>query len=425
MADVNFDAKTNWMLDETVQPADANRWEKGIKDCADAVNENSEELAAQAAEFQQRLNDKADTNLANVASNIDYVIERGTDENGNYYCLYKSGWLEQGGNCAVNSGYGTVTLPKPFSGMDYIINTSINFKTEVQTYKQADSSGADSVTNKSFRIIASNNEDGPITCNVSWRAYGYYDNSVSVFNFPLTADYEDADGNADAILAFKSSTIGGTEIDPSYRYKFDALGGSGAALGFHDDSGENKSVYANLQYDANCYVGTGDFTISADIYIPTPSSANYNIPINVFTLVGYIPNNVYRLFTFGVVVKKWYSDSITTSIGFRYPTSATAQTDLYHQETSTAGLVPTNLFDQWNRIKLERKNGVTKAYWSDNVFDFGDTAYDLKYFDECSQQRALVVPMLEVYNSQATANNINNMFKIKNVKFTRYSTIGA
>lgn len=414
MADVNFDAKTNWAQDETVYPADANRWEKGIKDCADAVNENSKELTAQAAEFQQRLNDKADTNLANVASNIDYVIERGTDENGNYYCLYKSGWLEQGGTSTTGA---IVTYPKPYNSAPLITVGCVGGNDTVLTIN--------SPTAKGFGTTGRNTGGSGASFSYYWRAYGYYDNSASVFNFPLTADYEDADGNADAILAFKNSSIGGTYIDPSYRYKFDALGGSGAALGFHDDSGENKSVYAHLQNDTNCYIGTGDFTISADIYIPTPSSTNYNIPINVFTLVGYIPNNVYRLFTFGVVVKKWYTDSITTSIGFRYPTSATAQTDLYHAETSIAGLVPTNLFDRWNRIKLERKNGVTKAYWGDNVFDFGDTAYDLKYFDECNQQRALVVPMLEVYGSQATSSNINNMFKIKNVKFIRYSTIGV
>ena len=39
MSDVSFNPKTNWQLNETVNPEDANRWEQGIKDCADAIDD--------------------------------------------------------------------------------------------------------------------------------------------------------------------------------------------------------------------------------------------------------------------------------------------------------------------------------------------------------------------------------------------------
>lgn len=84
---------------------------------------------AQAAEFQQGLTGKADTNLGNVASNLDYVVESYYGEDGNWYRVYKSGWVEQGGY--MNTG-GVVTFLKPFaSDTNYTIvfgnNTLTNY----------------------------------------------------------------------------------------------------------------------------------------------------------------------------------------------------------------------------------------------------------------------------------------------------------
>lgn len=73
MAEVDFDAKTNWAQDETVMPADANRWEQGIKDCADATNEKL---------------DKAGGTIIGplkIAPGAEIQIEASADEEGNYY----------------------------------------------------------------------------------------------------------------------------------------------------------------------------------------------------------------------------------------------------------------------------------------------------------------------------------------------------
>lgn len=75
---------------------------------------------AQAAEFQQALSNKVDTNLANLASNIDYVIESYKDDNGNWYRKYKSGWLEQGGTL-TSAGWTTVTYLKAFADNSYTL----------------------------------------------------------------------------------------------------------------------------------------------------------------------------------------------------------------------------------------------------------------------------------------------------------------
>ena len=73
----------------------------------------------------EALNDKADRDLNNMTANIDYVVESYNDEDGNWYRLYKSGWVEQGG--FYGSGYTnyttkTISLLKPFLSTYYSIS---------------------------------------------------------------------------------------------------------------------------------------------------------------------------------------------------------------------------------------------------------------------------------------------------------------
>lgn len=77
---------------------------------------------AQAAAFQQGLSGKADTNLGNIPSNYDYVVESKypTAADPSWYRKYKSGWLEQGGLAKSNSDV-TVTLLKPFADTNYSV----------------------------------------------------------------------------------------------------------------------------------------------------------------------------------------------------------------------------------------------------------------------------------------------------------------
>lgn len=88
-----------------------------------AYNTAMPAAAAQTAQFQEALSGKADTSLGNVASNIDYVVERfisGT----NWYRRYKSGWLEQGGATNVSTSKPYVTFLKPFANTDYTLLVS-------------------------------------------------------------------------------------------------------------------------------------------------------------------------------------------------------------------------------------------------------------------------------------------------------------
>lgn len=80
---------------------------------------------AQAAEFQQGLSGKADTNLGNIPSNYDYVVESQVNADGSWYRKYKSGWLEQGrlvtGTSTAQNAY---TLLKPFASANYKVLVS-------------------------------------------------------------------------------------------------------------------------------------------------------------------------------------------------------------------------------------------------------------------------------------------------------------
>ena len=73
---------------------------------------------------------KADTDLNNVSSNIDYVVEsyrNGTE----WYRIYKSGWVEQGGRRTDVFDAGvTVNLLKPFLNTDYVVTPGIHGKYE-------------------------------------------------------------------------------------------------------------------------------------------------------------------------------------------------------------------------------------------------------------------------------------------------------
>lgn len=74
---------------------------------------------AQAQEFMTALGGKANADLSNVSSNIDYVVE--SYQNGTeWYRVYKSGWVEQGGTIDSATTNGTlVALLKPYKNTNY------------------------------------------------------------------------------------------------------------------------------------------------------------------------------------------------------------------------------------------------------------------------------------------------------------------
>lgn len=78
---------------------------------------------AQAAEFTGALSGKANTDLSNVLSTIDYVVEAQVLSDGSWYRKYKSGWIEQGGVATSDN----VTLLKPMANANYSVYMSQSY----------------------------------------------------------------------------------------------------------------------------------------------------------------------------------------------------------------------------------------------------------------------------------------------------------
>lgn len=91
--------------------------------CIQVYNATNPLSTQDAAFLTSQMQSKAQKDLVNVDSNIDFVIESWSDGAGNWYRKYRSGWLEQGGTVTWSgSSYQTLTLLKDFSNEKYFVN---------------------------------------------------------------------------------------------------------------------------------------------------------------------------------------------------------------------------------------------------------------------------------------------------------------
>lgn len=110
----------------------------------------------------EALNGKVDIDFNNAAANIDYVVESYNDGN-NWYRVYKSGWIEQGGvNVAKET---TVNLLKPYNSKNYVVQVTFNNSSSQNgTYGV----NASSKTSTSFKFITSSGSENIM----AWYACG-------------------------------------------------------------------------------------------------------------------------------------------------------------------------------------------------------------------------------------------------------------
>lgn len=104
---------------DTVQPpAIRVSWCIQVYNAATALSE--QESAQLASQMQM----KAQTNLANVDSNIDWVVESLDDGSGGWYRKYRSGWVEQGGRLKKPSSTAWValTFPVEMANTNYFVS---------------------------------------------------------------------------------------------------------------------------------------------------------------------------------------------------------------------------------------------------------------------------------------------------------------
>jgi hypothetical protein len=95
--------------------------------CIQVFNVSTGLSTQESAQLASQMQMKAQTDLANTNSNIDFVVESWNDGQGNWYRLYRSGWLEQGGKIAYTAN-PTITLFKEFRNTNYHV-----FLTDIDT----------------------------------------------------------------------------------------------------------------------------------------------------------------------------------------------------------------------------------------------------------------------------------------------------
>lgn len=146
---------------DTVQPAAV-----PVSWCIQVFNTATELSEMQSAELASQIQTKAEIDLANTSINIDFVVESWNDDEGNWYRLYRSGWLEQGGVAGDGSSSSypkmTITLPKPFAGTNY--NVQVTGK-----YTEESASGACYCYNRTSETISL----VLVRYGVDWYACGY------------------------------------------------------------------------------------------------------------------------------------------------------------------------------------------------------------------------------------------------------------
>jgi hypothetical protein len=94
--------------------------------CIQVYNATNSLSTQDSAFLTSQMQTKAQKDLGNVDSNIDFVIESWKDGSGNWYRKHRSGWIEQGGIVTWSgSSYQTLTVLKEFTNENYFVNVVV------------------------------------------------------------------------------------------------------------------------------------------------------------------------------------------------------------------------------------------------------------------------------------------------------------
>ena len=102
----------------------------------------------------------------------DYIVDRYSDDSGNWYEVYASGWVEQGGIFSHTSANpATISLLKAFANTNYtIVTTSIRDGSAGSSARN--NVGATGKTTTSFKVYGSHGAEGSAMWPIYWTAFG-------------------------------------------------------------------------------------------------------------------------------------------------------------------------------------------------------------------------------------------------------------
>lgn len=130
-----------------------------------SVNETSVDVG----QIITALTAKADVDLNNVSSNIDYVVEAWQSDDGSmWYRRYKSGWLEQGGTQKVYTNQ-VLSFPAPFADTNYAL---VGLPIEMNANMGSNDMSYSTKTATSIKFILRFNGAAQSGFNCMWYASG-------------------------------------------------------------------------------------------------------------------------------------------------------------------------------------------------------------------------------------------------------------
>jgi hypothetical protein len=139
--------------------------------CIQVYNATTGLSEQQAAQLASEMQTKAQTDLANVTANIDFIVKHEEAADGSWwYDLYRSGRVVQGGYTPTNTNSGVVNYPIEFADTNYSFLTAQTARTANFT-DQGGSDYAPAISNyttTSFRYTQ--RKENSCTC---WEAKGY------------------------------------------------------------------------------------------------------------------------------------------------------------------------------------------------------------------------------------------------------------
>lgn len=134
--------------------------------CIQVFNAATGLSTQESAQLASQMQMKAQTDLANVTANLDFIVESYNDNAGNWYRKYRSGWIEQGGFCP-NGAAPIVTLLQAFSNTNYTLVVGGYVNNSVDTGGSSRGDFASNKTTTTFRV-------SQITgWNTNWYACGF------------------------------------------------------------------------------------------------------------------------------------------------------------------------------------------------------------------------------------------------------------
>jgi hypothetical protein len=134
--------------------------------CIQVYNAATGLSTQESAQLASQMQMKAQTDFGNVADNLDFVVESYSDNAGNWYRKYRSGWIEQGGFCPTGAK-PTVTFLQPFSNTNYTLVVGGYVNTSVDTGGSSRGDFASDKTTTTFMVSQLAN------WNTNWYACGF------------------------------------------------------------------------------------------------------------------------------------------------------------------------------------------------------------------------------------------------------------